>query len=114
MQLFLRPICHIETASTGSEALDMAKRRSYDVILMDINLGPDIGGLEVIRELRSMPSYESTPVAAVTAYAMEHEKTECLEAGFTDYLTKPLSKNELLRLVEGLFAIREANRGGTF
>lgn len=114
MQLFLRPICHIETASTGSEAIDMARRRSYDVILMDINLGPAPGGLEVIRELRSMPSYEVTPVAAVTAYAMEHERAECLEAGFTDYMTKPLNKQDLLKLVEGLFALREANRGGTF
>lgn len=114
MQLFLRPICHIETASTGSEALEMAKSRSYDVILMDINLGPELGGLEVIRELRSMPSYESTPVAAVTAYAMDHERAECLDAGFTDYLTKPLNKNELLQMVQGLFALREANRGGTY
>jgi two-component system, chemotaxis family, sensor kinase CheA len=80
------------------------------VILMDINLGPDIGGLEVIRELRSMPSYESTPVAAVTAYAMEHEKAECLDAGFTDYLAKPLNKNDLLRLVQELFALRESGR----
>ena len=114
MQLFLRPICHIETASTGMEALEMAARRSYDVILLDLNLGPDIGGLEVIRKLRDMPSYEATPVAAVTAYAMEHERTECLDAGFTDYLTKPLNKQDLLRLVHELFARREAQRSGTY
>jgi signal transduction histidine kinase/CheY-like chemotaxis protein len=114
MQLFLRPICHIETASTGSEALEMARKRSYDVILMDLNLGPDIGGLEVIKRLRDMPSYEQTPVAAVTAYAIEHEKAECLDAGFTDYLTKPLNKQELLNLVQDLFAKREALRSGTY
>ena len=113
MQLFLRPICHIETASTGSEALEMAGSRSYDVILMDLNLGPEIGGLDVIRKLRAMPAYEETPVAAVTAYAIEHERAECLDAGFTDYLTKPLNKQELLNLVHDLFARREALRGGS-
>jgi two-component system, sensor histidine kinase len=110
MQLFLRPLCHIETASTGSEALDMARRSSYDVILMDLNLGPDLGGFEVIRKLRAMPSYRTTPVAAVTGYALEHERAECLEAGFTDYLTKPLNKDDLLRMVQGLFARGEAQR----
>lgn len=104
MQLFLRPVCKVDSAETAEQALRMVKQHDYDVILMDVNLGAGMDGLEVVRELRGMPRYHATPIAAVTAYAMKDDRDRCLAAGCDDYLSKPLNREALIDLVRRLFA----------
>lgn len=105
-QLFLGPYCKIEAAATAIEALRMARARVYDVILMDVNLGTQMDGLDVVRELRKLPQYERTPIAAVTAYAMQQDRERCLDAGCTAYLAKPLKRQDLIKMVHEMFQLR--------
>ena len=96
----LEDLCVVEFATSGPEALALVKKQQFDGILMDINLGKGIDGVLVTKELRKMPRYESTPIIALTAFAMTGDKDEFLEAGCTDYISKPFSRNELIAKVK--------------
>ena len=85
-------------AADGEEALGVALSRLPDLILLDIQM-PLRDGISVVTELRSDPRFESTPVIAVTATAMKGDMQKGMEAGFTDYLTKPVSIERLRQLI---------------
>ncbi len=88
----------IERASTGKTVLEMLGKSQgkYDVILMDIKM-PEMDGLEVIREIRN--NKLSIPVIAQTAYAMTDDRQKCINAGFNEYITKPIKTKELLNKI---------------
>ena len=91
----------IETVNTGREALQALERRSFDVVLMDLEM-PDMDGLEataVVRE-RERVSGGHTPIVAMTAHAIKGFREKCLAAGMDDYITKPIEPRELFRAVE--------------
>jgi len=100
---FLQQDYEIDSALSGLEAIEKAKSKSYDAILMDINLGRGMNGLEAVQTIKKINGYENTPVVAVTAYAMRNEEEEFLNNGCTHYLSKPFSKLELNSLVASLF-----------
>lgn len=77
-------------ARDGEEALAKASASSPDLILLDIFM-PSRDGLSVVTELRHDPRFARTPIIAVTATAMKGDQEKGLEAGFTEYLTKPVS-----------------------
>jgi len=77
-------------AADGEEALKKALATSPDLVLLDIHM-PSRDGLSIVAELRRDPRFVSTPIIAVTATAMKGDRERGLEAGFTEYLTKPLS-----------------------
>ena len=85
-------------AATGSQALDLARERRPDLVLMDIRL-PDIDGVEALSRLRADDRTASIPVLAVTAQAMQGDRERCLAAGFDGYLSKPIDVGELLEAV---------------
>ena len=70
---------------------------------MDINLGVGLDGVETTREIRKLKGYSSTPVVALTGYAMESDKDKFLSVGFTHYLAKPFDKKDIISLVEDIF-----------
>ena len=78
-------------ADTGRFGLDEAARRLPDAVVLDIGL-PDIGGLDVLRQLRE---WSRVPVLVLTVVAGEPEKVAALDAGADDYLTKPFGAAEL-------------------
>jgi two-component system, cell cycle response regulator DivK len=86
-------------ADTGLGALELVKQEKPALILLDINL-PDIDGLEVVARLRQNPDLPVTPVIALTANAMVGDRERMLAAGCDGYLPKPISRQELLELVE--------------
>jgi CheY-like chemotaxis protein len=91
--------CEAETASDGASALAQLAQGGWDAVLMDWRL-PDSTGLEVTRELRRREGAgPHVPVIALTANAMQGDREACLEAGMSDYLTKPI---ELMRLREAI------------
>jgi CheY-like chemotaxis protein len=97
---FLSKEFNVETATNGLEAIEKANAKKYDAILMDINLGSGITGIEVTQELRKNPDYKNAPIIAITAFAMEGDKEEFLNGGCTDYISKPFSKNDIISLVK--------------
>ncbi len=72
-----------------NEALDVLSRKHPDVILMDIGM-PDMNGFECLRRIRANPAFAKVPVIAVTAFAYPADETKCRDAGFTEYLRKPI------------------------
>ncbi|MBK1723105.1 response regulator [Thiocystis violacea] len=86
--------CEVRTASSGALAIELARERSPDVILMDVQM-PEMDGLETTRRLRQDPRLRLTPIIALTALAMPGDREQCLDAGMDDYLSKPLGLKEL-------------------
>jgi CheY-like chemotaxis protein len=100
VKILVKPICNLDIAVTGIEAIEKAKAKKYDVILMDINLGKDIDGLETTQLIRTIRGYEKTPVVAVTALAMKHDKEDFLNQGCTHYISKPFLKDDFVSLIK--------------
>jgi len=90
---------HITVARNGREALEMLdKAESTDLVLMDIMM-PEMDGLEAIRKIRERPRWAKLPIIALTAKAMPDDRESCLQAGASDYISKPLNTDVLLSLV---------------
>lgn len=101
---FLNKSCITDHAMSGEEALEMAAIKTYQIILMDINLGTGMDGVQASKEIRKIPGYEKTPIVAVTGYAMASEKKKFLAQGLNFHLSKPFSKDELIDLVNNILS----------
>lgn len=82
------------------EALHVAQSQSFDIALLDINLGERRTGLDVLKLLRTMPQHRTLPALACTAYALPGDRERFLEAGFADYVSKPFVKAELMATLQ--------------
>jgi CheY-like chemotaxis protein len=89
---------------SGSEAVELALKKKFDGFLMDISLKGSLDGMMTTSRIREIAGYESTPIIAVTAYAMVGDKEKFLNGGCTDYISKPFSKSELLLLLKNTFS----------
>jgi CheY-like chemotaxis protein len=99
--------CKIEIAENGALACEMVKAGHYDLVLMDRQM-PVMDGLAATREIRTWERANGrlpVPIIALTAYALKGEREVCLAAGCTEFLTKPIKQEVLLR------AIREHSNG---
>jgi PAS domain S-box-containing protein len=83
----------VAIAENGHEGIQKAQLDNYDVILMDLQM-PGMDGYKAVHTLRAS-SYER-PVIALTAHALKGERERCLQAGFSDYLTKPIDRELLI------------------
>ena len=84
----------------GQEALDKVKDNKFDLFLIDIQM-PILNGFEFIREIRK--SGDKTPSIAQTARAFESDYKECLDAGFDNYISKPIDKKILIEKIKSYF-----------
>ena len=91
--------CKIDRAINSEEAIIKAKETQYDGILMDINLGRGADGLETTKIIRQLNSYKDLPIIAITAFAMQGDKEEFIQAGCSDYISKPFNRSELINLI---------------
>ena len=95
---------HYDVATTGTEAVAMARRGGYAAVLMDIQM-PELNGYAataLIREYEHQASVGRTPIIAMTAHAMAGERERCLSAGMDDYLSKPFQAAELREKLRGI------------
>ncbi len=86
-------------ASTGEEALELARSHLPALVLMDVQL-PGMDGVEALARLRGDERTAAIPVLALTAQAMHGDRERFLAAGFDGYLSKPVDVLELVRTVE--------------
>lgn len=87
------------TATTGLEALKIAKTDMPDIILLDINM-PELNGIECCRMLKSDAALKDIPVVMVTTRGSQSDIDSAFEAGCDDYLFKPVKKNVLVEMIE--------------
>lgn len=102
VRILVKSLCNLDSVATGFDAVEKAKSKKYDVILMDINLGKDIDGLETAELIKTIRGYEKTPVIAVTALAMKYDRERFLAKGCTHYISKPFLKEEFVTLLTGV------------
>jgi two-component system cell cycle response regulator DivK len=92
--------CVVE-ARNGEEAVKVAEAENPELILMDLSL-PVIDGLAATRLIRKLPSFEATPIIAVSAHDTADFQTEALDAGCNRYITKPIDFSALEKLIREL------------
>ena len=102
----------VDTASTGTEALEKFSRNEFDLILLDLMI-PEISGIEVCRTIRTQ---SQVPIIMLTAKDTEIDKVVGLELGADDYVTKPYSRSELVARIRAVLrrgngAVSEAETG---
>ncbi|MCX6165058.1 MAG: PAS domain S-box protein [Ignavibacteriae bacterium] len=99
VKVLLKRECKVTDVEDGETAILLAKKEKFDLVLMDINLR-GISGIETTMALRTIPGYEKTPIIAVTAYAMVGDKEEFMRNGCTHYLSKPFTKESLIKIIK--------------
>ncbi len=87
----------VTIAENGDQAIKMATSRTFDLILMDVQM-PGLNGLDATKALRLRGI--SIPIVALTAHTMREDRQECLEAGCNAYLSKPIDRAELIQIIE--------------
>ncbi|MFH0774407.1 MAG: response regulator [bacterium] len=89
----------VRTCENGKDALaSLKKNPETDVVLMDIMM-PEMDGYETMQEIRKLARFKQLPIIALTAKAMKGDREKCLEAGASDYITKPVNTEQLLSLM---------------
>lgn len=86
----------VDTSENGIKALDRVTRFKYDMIFMEVNLNREMTGIEAMRKIRKIEHYRHCPITAVTASTMKNTKKELLDKGFSHYLAKPFTKDQLI------------------
>jgi CheY-like chemotaxis protein len=96
------------TAQDGTDGIVQARHVRPDLILMDVQM-PGMDGFETTRKLRSDPNFRHTPIIALTALAMPHDRERCLEAGMDEYMSKPVNLKALVKIIQS-FLFERASR----
>ncbi len=106
VRVILEPLYEVSEYESGPAALEGLRRERPDVVLLDISL-PGMDGTEVLRRIRAEENLRHLPAIALTAHAMSGDREKYLEAGFDDYVTKPIVDEAIL-----LAAIEKQLSGG--
>jgi len=98
---------NVSAVSDGMEALDAISQDNYDIVLMDLQM-PVLDGFQATEKIRSLPEPKrNIPIVALTAHALMGDKEKCINAGMTDYLSKPVSGQDLVKKIDVLLDIRK-------
>jgi len=84
----------VDIAEDGDQAVELARRNSYDLILMDMQM-PKMDGIDATRMIRALPGLETLPVVAMTANVFDDDRQRCFDAGMNDFIPKPVDPARL-------------------
>ena len=87
----------VDLAADGQQAVELARKAAYDLILMDIQM-PNMNGFEATRRIRALPNGANQVIIATTANAYQDDRKRCMEAGMDDYLAKPHTPKQVLEV----------------
>ena len=82
-------------AADGQEALELARTRSVDLVISDVNM-PRMDGIRLVSELRTLPTYRLTPLLLLTTESSQEKKLEGKRAGATGWIVKPFNPTQLI------------------
>jgi CheY-like chemotaxis protein len=99
VNLFLKNIYNVDCANNYEQALEKLHTNKYDALLIDINLGSGPSGIDIAKEIRNLPGYETTPLIALTGYALLKDEKYLLSEGFNYYLHKPFDREDLIKIL---------------
>jgi CheY-like chemotaxis protein len=102
-------VVHAENGRAGIEVL--LNTRDVDGVLMDIMM-PEMDGYETMRAIRQIAEFRTLPIIAVTAKAMKGDRTKCIEAGASDYITKPVDLDQLFSVLR-VWLVRSHENSGS-
>ena len=98
--LLKRTEIHVDSALSGAVALEMVKKKAYDMIFLDHRM-PEMDGIETLQRMHAMEHVcKGKPVIALTANAISGAREEYIAAGFTDYLAKPIDSHKLEQMLK--------------
>ncbi|BDQ03315.1 MAG: hypothetical protein KatS3mg037_1890 [Ignavibacterium sp.] len=103
IEAYVKKDYDVEVVGRGEDAVKKASEKQYDAILMDINLGSGINGVEATQQIRKIKGYEKTPIVAVTAFALKGDKEEFLAKGCSHYISKPFTQPQIIALLNEIF-----------
>jgi PAS domain S-box-containing protein len=107
IKLFLKDLCEMEFVDSGEKAFRLVNEKMFDLILMDINLGTGMSGIETTREIKKLGRYKNVPIVAITGFAMRGDREEFIQAGCTHYLSKPFSRSKLIKLLSEISSLKK-------
>lgn len=97
----------VDAVNDGLEAVQLAQKRQYGAILMDVQM-PELDGFEATRRIRQWEAGgRRTPIIAMTAHALKGDRERCVEAGMDDYISKPIQPQALLNVLERWLQVGE-------
>ena len=98
---------NVSAVADGKEAIEAVSNQKFDIVLMDLQM-PVVNGFKATEEIRALPKPKSDiPIIALTAHALIGDKEKCLNAGMTDYISKPVSGQDLVKKIDVLLDIRK-------
>ena len=92
-------------AEDGAKALELAKSRPVDIVLTDQNM-PNMDGLSLVKSLRSLPEYRTTPILMLTTESSAEMKQKGREAGATGWMVKPFDPDKLVRMLKSVTGMK--------
>ena len=104
--LFLKKSYEVVEASSAQEVLDMMETQRVDAVLLDLNYQGGMSGLELIAHMRRDPRWADLPAIALTAHASPEDRHKCIEAGFDDFVSKPVFRDPLNEAVASALSRR--------
>ena len=93
----------VEQAEDGVQALQLASRQRFDLVITDVNM-PNMDGITLVRELRGKPNYKFVPLLVLTTEATAERKIQGKNAGATGWLVKPFNPERLLATIAKVLA----------
>jgi CheY-like chemotaxis protein len=104
---YLEGIATVDVAHNAETAIKMTGQKAYSVILMDINLGIGMDGFQATKIIRQNDRYKDIPIIATTGYTLYNEIELIKNSGFSEYLPKPFSREDLLASLKRNFLIHQ-------